>query len=301
MGNRLRPGAARKTSCSRKRSAIRKRSNEALAARSVHALPPRPRGRAHARDLPGARGREARADRRAIVRVARRHAREEAEGRRLVDIRLRVASVESALPGRGNAAGNAARAAPPFLPLVGRFARHAGAARTRAGTRARRPMPRRRAAFARAARARRAASPLAARNGPRRVSPALGQGRCRRARDPRADVRRAARPSAIRGAARFGAGGRRAGLRERRVRRVGRLSRAHAGRARFRTALPIPIWRRWPRRSSRGGRARAVRSRCDGRRRRRSSRRSRRSPRRAGNRRSSRCPRACLRAAAACW
>ena len=139
--------------------------------------------------------------RRAALRVADRDARGEAEGRGLVGVRVRVAAVESAVPGRRNAAGDARRLASALLPVVARLARHARVPGPRAGARSRRRVPRRRDAAAGDARDRRAAPAVAARDGRRLVSSALGEGRRRRARDRRADVRRPARPSAVRGTA----------------------------------------------------------------------------------------------------
>ena len=111
----------------------------------------------------------ARAERRAALRVAERHARGEAEGRGLVGVRLRIAAVESALPDRRSAAGAACAGCTALLPVVDGVARHAprcpgscsrsirgGACR---GVAYRLPSP---------ARDRRAASPVAARDGRRR-------------------------------------------------------------------------------------------------------------------------------------
>ena len=122
--------------------------------------------------------------------------------------------------------------ASPLLPVVARVARHADAARPRAGPRSRRRVPRRGVAAAGAAGARRIASPLATRNGRRRLRSAMGAARRRRARARRARLRRAPRPSAVRGSLARGARGRRHRQRARCVRRVGRLSRAHARGAR---------------------------------------------------------------------
>ena len=114
---------------------------------------------------------------------------------------LWVAAVESAVPGRRNAAGDGARPASALLPVVARLARDARVPGPRARARSRRRVPRRRDAPARDARDRRAASPVAPRDGRRLVSSALGEGRRGRTRDRRADVRRPARPPAVRGTA----------------------------------------------------------------------------------------------------
>ena len=141
--------------------------------------------------------------------VAHGDARAAAEGRRLVGVRLRLAAVEPAVPGRRDARpamlrglhrrfclwSLASRGTPEQPGLVLGLDR-GGACR---GVALRLPG---------AAGDRRAAPALAARDGRRRLPPALGAARRRRPRARRAGVRRPARPSAVRGPASRDEGGR---------------------------------------------------------------------------------------------
>ena len=213
-----------------------------------HALPRRPRGGADARALHGrGRRRGPRARRRAALRVADGDAGGEAERRGLVGVRVRVAAVESAVPGRRSAAGDAARPAPALLPVVARLARHARNARascwrSTAAARAGRRVP-----AAGAARDRRAASAVAARDG-RRVVPSAMGGACKRASASIVALAFVVKRDHPQYAGKLPIDERGARHRQcgRRVRLVARLPRAHARRARRARHRRSVSRARWP-------------------------------------------------------
>ena len=159
---------------------------------SDDAFPARSGGRSDARGVHRGARRRSRADGRAAVRVADEDAEREAEGCRVVGVRVRITAVESTLSIRRIATRVGARTAPALLPAVARVARHATRTGPRARTRSRRIVPRCGVSVAGTAGDGRVPPAVAPRDGHRRVLAALVARRLRRTPADRAGIRRAA-------------------------------------------------------------------------------------------------------------